>query len=346
MKKTLTMSVTGAITGVAAGLAFGLTDMAKAATLDDVKARGELICLVNVGVPAWAYTDENGEWQGFDVDFCRATATAVLGDPQKVSFVTTTGSTRFTQLASGEGDLLYRNTTWTHTRDVDLGLNFAGVNYYDGQGFMIRKDAGISSAEELAGASVCIQTGTTTELNLADYFRKNNMSYEPIPVESEDESRVNYESGRCDVYTTDASALAAVRSKLEDPSAHMILPEIVSKEPLGPVVRHGDDQWFDIVKWVLNGLILAEEYGITSANVDELAKGTNSPDINRVLGTEGNYGEQLGLDNQWMVRTIKAMGNYGEIFARNIGVDTPVGLERGLNAQYTDGGILYASPIR
>ena len=320
--------------------------MLSAATLDDVKARDQLICLVNVGVPAWAYTDSSGKWQGFDVDFCRATAAAVVGDPDKVKFVTTTGKTRFTQLASAEGDVLYRNTTWTMTRDVDLGLNFAGVNYYDGQGFMVPKSLGVTSAHELDGASVCIQTGTTTELNLADFFRNNNMSYEPITVESEDESTANYNAGRCDVYTTDASALAAVRSKLPDPKAHVILPEIVSKEPLGPSVRQGDDQWMDIVRWVLNGLMLAEEYGVTQANVAKMAAGDNSPDVNRLLGIEGNFGEQLGLDNQWMVRAISARGNYGEIFDRNIGPNTAVGLERGLNALYTDGGIQYAPPIR
>ena len=320
--------------------------MLSAATLDEVKARGHLNCLVNIGVPAWAFTDSSGEWHGFDVDFCRATAAAVLGDPSKVKFVTTTSKTRFTQLASGEGDVLYRNTTWTITRDVDLGLNFAGVNYYDGQGFMVPKSLGVSSAHELDGASVCIQTGTTTELNLADFFRNNSMSYEPITVENEDEATGNYTAGRCDVYTTDASALAAVRSKLPDPKAHVILPEIVSKEPLGPSVRQGDDQWMDIVRWVLNGLLLAEEYGVTQANVAALARGDNNPDINRLLGIEGNFGEQLGLDNQWMVRAITALGNYGEIFDRNIGPNTAVGLERGLNALYTDGGIQYAPPIR
>lgn len=331
---------------VAASLLALSAQLASAGTLDDVKSRGYLICLVNVGVPAWAYTDAKGEWQGFDVDFCRATAAAVVGSADKVKFVTTTGKTRFTQLAAGEGDVLYRNTTWTMTRDVDLKLNFAGVNYYDGQGFMVPKSLGVTSAKQLDGASICIQTGTTTELNLADFFRKNNMSYEPITVESEDESTTNYNAGRCDVYTTDASGLAAVRSKLPNPKDHVILPEIISKEPLGPAVRHGDDQWFDIVKWVLNGLILAEEYGVTQANVDKMTQGTNSPDINRLVGTEGNFGEQLGLDNAWLVRAIKARGNYGEIFAHNIGVETAVGLERGLNAQYTDGGIMYGMPIR
>ncbi len=331
--------------GAAAGAVMGIS-AAQAGTLDDVKARGELICLVNVGVPAWAYTDESGKWQGFDVDFCRATAAAILGDGDKVKFVTTTGKTRFTALSAGEGDVLYRNTTWTQTRDVDLKLDFAGVNYYDGQGFMVNKNMGIGSAMELDGASICIQTGTTTELNLADFFRKNNMSYEPVTVESEDESTVNYNSGRCDVYTTDASGLAAVRSKLPNPKDHVILPEIISKEPLGPAVREGDDQWYNVVSWVLKGLIYAEELGINSGNVAKLAKGTDNPNINRVLGTEGNFGEQLGLPSDWLVQAITQYGNYGEIFERNIGPNTPVGLERGLNAQYTDGGIMYAPPIR
>ena len=338
MKKTILM--------LSALLGLTVAASGQAATLDEIRDRGHLVCLVNVGVPAWAFTDASGEWQGFDVDFCRATAAAVVGSPDDVKFITTTGKTRFTQLSAAEGDVLYRNTTWTMSRDVDLRLNFAGVNYYDGQGFMVPKSLGVSSALELDGASICIQTGTTTELNLADFFRKNQMSYEAITVENEDESTLNYSSGRCDVYTTDASALAAVRSKLENPTDHMILPEIISKEPLGPAVRQGDDQWMDIVRWVLNGLLLAEEYGITQANVDARANSQNSPDVNRLLGIEGNFGEQLGLDKQWMVRAIKARGNYGEIFANNIGPDTPVGLARGLNALYTDGGIQYAPPIR
>ncbi|MFK7867211.1 MAG: amino acid ABC transporter substrate-binding protein [Alphaproteobacteria bacterium] len=331
--------------GAVAGMAIGVT-AAQADTLSEVKARGELNCLVNVGVPAWSYTDESGEWKGFDVDFCRATAAAIFDDPMKVSFTPVTGKTRFTALQAAEGDILYRNTTWTMSRDVDLKLNFAGVNYYDGQGFMINKNAGINSALELDGASICIQTGTTTELNLADYFRNNNMSYEPVAVESEDESTANYNSGRCDVYTTDASALAAVRSKLPNPDDHIILPEIISKEPLGPAVREGDDAWLNVASWVLNGLILAEEYGIDSTNIDELAKGTGNPNIDRMLGTNGNFGETLGLESDWLVQAIRATGNYAEIFERNIGVNTPVALERGLNASYLNGGIMYAPPIR
>ena len=319
----------------------------QAGTLDDVKARGELNCVVTTGVAGFAAPDENGRWEGFDVDFCRAVAAAVLGDGEKVKFIPTTGKTRFTVLNSGEGDILFRNTTETMSRDADLKLTFLPVNYYDGQGFLIRKDLGVTSAKELDGASVCIQTGTTTELNLADFFRVNNISYEPVAIETNEEGIANYSANRCDVYTTDASGLASTRAALEDPSAHIILPEIISKEPLGGAVRHGDDQWADIGKWVVNAIIAAEELGVTQANVAELAAGpTDNPSINRMLGTEGNMGEMIGLDAQWAVRAISAVGNYGESFDRHIGPDTPIGLERGLNAQWKDGGILYAAPIR
>ncbi len=276
---------------------------------------------------------------------CRAVAAAVLGDPTAVEFVPTTGKTRFTSLASGEIDLLARNTTWTFSRDVDLKFEFVGVNYYDGQGFMVPKALGVSSAKELDGATVCIQTGTTTELNLADFFRANNISYEPVPIETNAEAQPHYLEGACDVYTTDASGLAATRAAFENPGDHVILPEIISKEPLGPLVRHGDNDWGDIARWTLNALIAAEEYGITSANVDELASGTDNPEVNRLLGTEGNFGEMLGLDPQWAVRAIKANGNYGEIFEKTIGENTPIGLSRGLNAQWTDGGLIYSPPF-
>ncbi len=320
---------------------------AQAATLDDVKARGELNCVVTTGVAGFAAPDENGRWEGFDVDFCRAVAAAVLGDAEKVKFIPTTGKTRFTVLNSGEGDILFRNTTETLSRDADLKLTFLPVNYYDGQGFLIRKELGVNSAKELDGASICIQTGTTTELNLADFFRVNNISYEPVAIETNEEGIANYSANRCDVYTTDASGLASTRAALEDPSAHIILPEIISKEPLAGAVRQGDEQWADIGKWVVNALIAAEEAGVTQANVAELAAAAgDNPDINRLLGTEGNMGEMLGLDAQWAVRAISAVGNYGESFNRHIGPDTPIGLERGLNAQWKDGGILYAAPIR
>ncbi|MDH5528847.1 MAG: amino acid ABC transporter substrate-binding protein [Paracoccaceae bacterium] len=328
-----------AATGMMAGFA-------SAATLDDVKARGELNCGVTTGLVGFAAPDANGQWAGFDVDYCRALAAAVLGDGSKVKFVPTTGQTRFTALSSGEVDVLARNTTWTYSRDTDLKLTFVGVNYYDGQGFMVNKSLGVTSAKELDGATVCIQTGTTTELNLADFFKANNMTYKPVAIETNAEGEQQYGAGACDTYTTDASGLAATRASFADPENHIVLPEIISKEPLGPLVRHGDDQWADIARWTLNALIAAEEFGITSANADELAKGTDNPEINRILGTEGDLGAMVGLDAQWALRAIKNAGNYGEIFAANIGESTPIGLARGLNAQWTQGGLLYTPPFR
>ena len=327
----------------AAGLA---TSLATASTLEDVKAAGELKCGVSTGLVGFAAPDANGEWAGFDVAVCRAVAAAVLGDASKVKFVPTTGKTRFTALASGEVDMLARNTTWTFSRDNDLKFEFVGVNYYDGQGFMVPKGLGVSSAKELDGATVCIQTGTTTELNLADYFRSNNISYEPVPIETNAEAQQKYLANACDVYTTDASGLAATRATFENPDDHVVLPEIVSKEPLGPLVRHGDNQWGDIVRWTLNALVTAEELGVTSGNVDEMAKGTNNPEVNRLLGTEGDLGAMLGLDKEWAMRAIKTQGNYGEIFDSNIGPSTPIGLARGLNASYRDGGLIYSPPFR
>jgi general L-amino acid transport system substrate-binding protein len=319
---------------------------AAAATLDDVKARGSLNCGVSTGLVGFAAPDASGEWDGFDVSVCRAVAAAVLGDPSAVEFVPTTGQTRFTALASGEVDMLARNTTWTFSRDVDLKFEFVGVNYYDGQGFMIPKALGVTSAKDLDGATVCIQTGTTTELNLADFFRVNNISYEPVPIETNAEAQQQYLAGACDVYTTDASGLAATRAAFENPGDHVVLPEIVSKEPLGPLVRHGDHEWGDIVRWTLNTLIAAEELGVTSANVGELGGGTNNPEINRLLGTEGDLGAMLGLEADWAKNVLGAVGNYGEIFEKNIGENTPIGLARGLNAQWTEGGLLYSPPFR
>ncbi|MDG1470735.1 MAG: amino acid ABC transporter substrate-binding protein, partial [Ascidiaceihabitans sp.] len=276
----------------------------------------------------------------------RAVAAAVLGDGNAVEFVPTTGKTRFTALASGEIDMLARNTTWTFSRDVDLKFTFVGVNYYDGQGFMVPKDLGVSSAKDLDGATVCIQTGTTTELNLADFFRSNNISYEPVPIETNAEAQQQYLSGACDVYTTDASGLAATRATFEAPGNHVLLPEIVSKEPLGPLVRHGDNSWGDVVRWTLNALVTAEELGVTSANIAEMSAGTNNPEINRLLGTEGTLGEMLGLNADWAMKAIAVSGNYGEVFEQNIGEATPIGLARGLNAQWTDGGLMYSPPFR
>ncbi|WP_341863574.1 amino acid ABC transporter substrate-binding protein [Gymnodinialimonas sp. 57CJ19] len=338
MKKSVFLG-TLAVAGVAAGFA-------SAQTLGDVQERGTLNCGVSTGLTGFSSADANGVWQGFDVAYCRAVAAAVLGDADAVSFTPTTGQTRFTALASGEIDILARNTTWTFSRDVDLSFEFVGVNYYDGQGFMVPRELGVSSALELDGATVCIQTGTTTELNLADFFSGNNMSYEPVPVETNAEAQQQYLAGACDVYTTDASGLAATRATFEDPSAHVVLPEIISKEPLGPLVRHGDNEWADIARWTLNALIAAEELGVTSANAGEIGGTTENPEIGRLLGTEGNLGEMLGLDADWAARAIAASGNYAEIFEGNIGESTPIGIARGLNAQWTDGGLLYAPPFR
>jgi general L-amino acid transport system substrate-binding protein len=339
MKKSLFF---GALT--VAGLAAGA---AAAGTMDDVKARGKLNCGVTTGLVGFAAPDANGVWDGFDVGVCRAVAAAVLGDSMAVEFVPTTGKTRFTALASGEIDMLARNTTWTFSRDVDLKFTFVGVNYYDGQGFMVPADLGVSSAKELDGATVCIQTGTTTELNLADFFRSNSISYEPVPIETNAEAQQQYLAGACDVYTTDASGLAATRAAFEDPAAHVLLPEIISKEPLGPLVRHGDDEWADVVRWSLNALITAEELGVTSANIGELsAAAGNNPEINRLLGTEGELGAMLGLSADWAVNAISAGGNYGELFENNIGENTAIGLARGLNAQWTNGGLIYSPPFR
>ena len=339
MKRSVFM---GALTvaGVTAGAS-------AAATLDDVLARGELNCGVTTGLVGFAAPDANGVWEGFDVAVCRAVAAAVLGDSEAISFVPTTGKTRFTALSSGEVDMLARNTTWTFSRDNDLNFEFVGINYYDGQGFMVPKALGVTSARELDGATVCIQTGTTTELNLADYFRKNDMNYEPVPVETNAEGQQQYLAGACDTYTTDTSGLAATRASFETPGDHVILPEVISKEPLGPLVRHGDNEWGDIVRWTLNALIAAEEFGITSANVEEMAsEATDSPEVNRMLGTEGNLGDMIGLEQDWAVKAIAAGGNYGELFERHIGESTPVGLARGLNAQWTEGGLLFAPPFR
>jgi general L-amino acid transport system substrate-binding protein len=320
----------------AAGLAAGV---AAAGTLDDVKAKGFVQCGVSTGVAGFAFTDAAGEWDGFDVTMCRAVAAAIFGDPKAIKFTPTTGKTRFTALASGEVDVLFRNT--------DLKFEFVGVNYYDGQGFMVPKSLGVTSAKELDGATVCIQTGTTTELNLADFFRANNISYEPVPIETNAEANAKYIAGACDVYTTDASGLAATRSTFENPADHVILPEIISKEPLGPLVRHGDSEWADVVRWTYNVLLIAEELGVNAGNVEKLAAApTENPEINRMLGTEGEYGAMIGLPKDWAVKVLKAVGNYGEIYDRTIGPDTPIGLARGLNALWTQGGIQYAAPFR
>jgi len=335
--------------GIAASsslLLLASTTLVSAQTLDAVKEKDFIQCGVSQGLPGFSNPDEDGNWSGIDVDFCRGVAAAVFGDPDKVKYTPLSAKERFTALQSGEVDVLSRNTTWTLTRDSALGLNFAGVNYYDGQGFMVRTDLGVNSALELNGASVCTNIGTTTELNLADYFRANDMDYELVAFEKADEVVAAYDAGRCDVYTTDQSGLAAQRLKLTEPDAHKVLPEVISKEPLGPVVRHGDDQWLDIVKWTLYAMIEAEELGVNSANVEQMKAESDNPSIKRLLGTEGEMGEALGLPNQWAYNVIAQVGNYGEIYERNVGIETPLGLERGLNALWKDGGLMYAMPIR
>lgn len=332
------------ISTFAAAAAFSFS-AANAATLDDVKKKGSLTCGVSVGLPGFSQPDAKNNWTGLDVDVCRAVAAAVLGDAQKVKFIPLTAKERFTALQSGEIDILSRNTTWTHTRDSSLGLNFAGVNYYDGQGFMVTKKLGVKSALELDGAAVCIQAGTTTELNLADYFREKKMKYSPVVFDTSDQTVQGFEAGRCDMLTSDQSQLYALRIKLKDPSSAIVLPEVISKEPLGPVVRQGDDQWFNIVKWSLFAMVNAEEMGVTSANVDEMAKTTN-PGIKRLLGAEGDAGPKLGLGKEWAYTIIKQVGNYGEAFERNVGAGSPLKIGRGLNALWNKGGIQYAPPVR
>ncbi len=327
-----------------AALGFAAT-AATAGTLDDIKAKGFVQCGVSQGLPGFSNPDEKGNWSGLDVDFCRALAAAVFGDSAKVKFTPLSAKERFTALQSGEVDLLSRNTTWTMSRDTGLGLNFAGVNYYDGQGFMVRKELKVTSALELSGANVCTNTGTTTELNAADFFRANNMPYQIVAFEKADEVVQAYDAGRCDVFTTDASGLYAQRLKLTNPDEHMVLPEIISKEPLGPVVSQGDDGWFNVVKWVHFATVNAEELGVTSANVDEM-KGSGPPPVKRLLGAEGKFGENIGLSNDWAYNVIKQTGNYGETFERNVGPSTPLGIARGLNALWSKGGLQYAPPVR
>ena len=317
---------------------------ASAQTLKAVKDRGSLICGVGQGVAGFSLPDDKGNWTGFDVDFCRALAVAALNDPAKVKFMPLSAKDRFEPVKTGGIDVLSRNTTWTLSRDVAFG-NFAGITYYDGQGFMVRKALKVNSALELNGASVCTQIGTTTELNLADFFRANGMKYEVVAFGTADETVKAYEAGRCDAFTTDVSQLYAEKLKLANVNDHVILPEVISKEPLGPLVRHGDDQWLDIVKWVHFGMLNAEELGVSSKNVDEALK-SNQPEIRRLLGVEGNFGEQLGLTKDWMVRILKQVGNYGEVFDRNVGPGSKLGISRGLNRLWTKGGIQYAPPIR
>src|SRR4029077_1229194 len=322
-----------------------LVSAASAGTLDDVKKRGMLNCGANGQLPGFGLPDAQGNWTGIDVDMCRAVAAAIFNDPNKVKFAALTAKDRFTALQSGDVDLLVRNTTWTSSRDSQLGLLATGVNYYDGQGFIVRKDLKVNSALELNDATVCVQQGTTTELNLADYFRANKMRLKSVTYLQVDEAVGAYDSGRCNAYTTDASGLYGVRLKLAKPEDHVVLPEIISKEPLAPFVRHGDDQWFDIVKWVHYAMVNAEELNISKANVDDQLKSDN-PEVRRLLGVQDAFGEQLGLTKDWVYRIVKHVGNYGESFERNVGQGSPLKIARGLNALWTKGGIMYAPPVR
>lgn len=335
MRKLLTV-------GAALGLAVAVTAGARADTLDNIKKAGVVKCGVSQGLPGFSNPDDKGNWTGIDVDYCKALAAAILGDASKVKYVPLSAKVRFSALQSGEIDVLSRNTTWTFTRDAGLGLNFVGVLYYDGQGFMVKKKLKVKSAKELSGASVCTNTGTTTELNVGDYFRANGLKLKIVAFEKADEVVAAYDAGRCDVYTTDRSGLAAQRTKLKNPDEHVVLPEIISKEPLGPVVRQGDDKFFNIAKWVLNALITAEELGVTSKNADAMMKSKN-PEIRRLLGVEGDLGSKLGLPKDWAAKAIKAVGNYAEMYERNV---TPIGLARGVNRLWTKGGLLYSPPFR
>jgi general L-amino acid transport system substrate-binding protein len=338
MKRILPAMICAAALGLAAS-------PAAAQTLNTVKNRGILHCGANTGLAGFGIPDAQGNWSGFDVDFCRALSAAIFNDPKKVKLVATTGKDRFTALQSGEIDVLSRNTTWTLARDTALGLNWAAITYFDGQGFIVRKSLNVKSTLELNDAAVCVAQGTTTELNLADYFRTNKMKLKTVVFESNDATVKAYESGRCDAFTTDASGLYGERLRFAHPDEHVILPEIISKEPLGPAVRHGDDQWFDIVKWTHFAMVNAEELGVTKANVDDMMKSDN-PDIKRLLGTEGKHGEALGLTNDWAYRVLKHIGNYGESFERNIGQGSPLKIARGLNGLWNKGGLQYAPPIR
>ena len=338
--KTLALGLAAAL---AATLMFANTGFTASKTLEVVKKRGVLRCGVNPNTPGYASLDSKGVYQGFDTDFCRAIAAAIQ---VKVQFFPLTGKERFPALQSGEVDMLSRRTTWTMSRDTRLGFQFAAVTYYDGQGFIVRKNSGIKSAKELDGATVCVTTGTTTELNLADYFRTNKMKLKALTFESGDVVRSTYEAGRCDAMTGDASSLAANKTIMKDPRAHIILPEIISKEPLAPLSRHGDNEFNDIIRWVINAIVIAEEKGITQANVEEMATISNDPEVQRMLGRTGSMGKDLGLDAKWALRAIKVAGNYEELFERHLGLETPLGLPRGYNRLWNKGGILFAPPIR
>lgn len=337
-KKIWTLAVAAAAVTAAAPAAF-------ADTLDDVIARGHVQCGVTEGVAGFSAPDENNNWSGLEVDFCRALAAAIFDDPDAVRYTPLTTSVRFETLGSGNIDVLSRTTTWTMLRDTQLGISFVGTTYYDGQGFIVRSEDGIASTADLEGAAVCIQDGTTTELNATDYFATNGIDVEIVKFTSRDETLQTYLDGRCDAYTTDASGLAADRTQFPDPDAHIILPEIISKEPLGPVVRSGDTRWFNLNRWVYFAWLNAEELGVTQANVDDML-GSDNPEIRRLLGVEGDFGSFVGVPNDWGYKIVKHVGNYGESFDRNVGPSTALGLDRGLNALWNAGGIMYAPPIR
>jgi general L-amino acid transport system substrate-binding protein len=337
------LKIAGLAALVAVGGATGV--LAQGKGIDAIKARGTLSCGVSPATPGYSNPDDKGNWVGFDVDYCRALAVAIFNDPNKVTYKPLTSKERFTALQSGEVDLLSRTTTWTMSRDSSMGLSFAGTMFYDGQGFMVKKSLGVKAAKELNGASVCVQTGTTTELNLADFFRTNKITYKPVVFEKADETVAAFDSGRCDAYTNDRSGLAAERTKLKKPDDAVVLPDIISKEPLGPVVRQGDSQFFTLTKWVYFALLNLEEAGVTSANADEMAKSTN-PDIKRLLGTEGEFGKGIGVANDWALQIAKKVGNYAEIYDRHFGPKTPINIARGQNELWTKGGLQYAPPIR
>jgi len=330
---------------LAAGVGLAAATAVQAGTLDDVKAKGFVQCGVNTGLPGFGNPDSSGKYTGFDVDYCRAVSAAIFGDPDKVKYTPLDGTERFPALQSGEVDLLVRNTTWTMSRDTTLGFTFAGVNYYDGEGFMVRKSANIAHVKDLDGATICVQGGTDTVTGLADYFKKNNLKYTPLVIDKLTDVNAAYDAGRCDALTTDRSGLAANRLQMSKPDDHIILPEIISQEPLGPVVRNNDVQWFQIVKWVSNALLDAEYLGVTQANVDDMKNSQDSA-VQRLLGVGDNdFGKSIGLDKAWAYNIVKDVGNYGDIYEKNLGLKTPMQLARGLNAQWSDGGLQYGIPI-
>ena len=331
-----------------AAIVVGVAGVAKADTLGDVQKRGALNCGVNgpTGLTGFGIPDDQGHWRGLDVDVCRAVASAIFGDDTKVKYVPLGSKERFTALQSGEIDLLVRNSTWTFSRENDLGLEFVAVNYYDGQGFMVRKELGVDSALKLSGATICVQTGTTTEKNLADWFQANKLELKTVVFENADQARGAYDQGRCDAYTTDASGLASERTQLKNPSDNIILPEIISKEPLGPAVRFGDDKWAGLVRWSYFTMLIAEEKGITQANVDQIKASSQDPEVRRLLGVDDDMGKMMGVPKDWAYHVIKNVGNYGESFERTLGPKSPVGLPRGVNNLWTKGGLMYAPPIR